>query len=314
VPNTSLDLICVGRAAVDLYAEQVGVPLEDVASFAKYVGGSPANISVGTSKLGLKSAMLARVGDEGLGRFVRQALSGYGVDVSHVITDRDHPTALVILGIQPPDKFPLLFYRDNCADIQLGPQDVDESWLRSARTVVLSGTHLSRSPAREGTLKILSIAKETDKGAVLDLDWRPMLWPNQSEATAVYAQAVAGCALVVGTEEEAEAAGGVEALRKLCPGVLVVKRGPRGCTVFERNKPPLDVPGFKIEILNVLGAGDAFLSGFLRGWLNGWPLQRCARLANAVGAIVVTRHGCAPAMPTMAEVEAFLKDQKEGPP
>jgi len=314
VPNPNLDLICVGRAAVDLYAEQVGVPLEEVATFAKYVGGSPANVSVGTAKLGLKSAMFTRVGAEPMGRFVRSALAGYGVDVSHVIDDAKHLTGLVILGIQPPDTFPILFYREKCADIQLAPGDVDADWIASAKAVVLSGTHLSQSPAREATFRVMEVARAQKRRVVLDLDWRPFLWPNKGEAKAIYAQAVAGCSLVVGTEEEAEAAGGVEALRDLCPGVLVVKRGPRGCTVFQRGQQPIDVPGFKIEILNVLGAGDAFLSGFLRGWLNDWDVARCARLANATGAIVVTRHGCAPAMPTWAEVETFLAGLKEGPP
>jgi 5-dehydro-2-deoxygluconokinase len=306
---SSLDVICVGRAAVDLYAEQVGVPLEDVTSFAKYLGGSPGNVSVGTAKLGLSSAMLTRVGDEPLGRFVRRALEGYGVDVSHVVADPGHQTALVILGIQPPDQFPILFYREACADIHLSPGDVDAAWIASARAVVLSGTALSRSPSREATLAALEAALAAGKQVVLDLDWRPFLWPEgPAAARDRYLSVAARCQVVVGTEEEAEAAGGVERLRGVCKGVLIVKRGPRGCTVFQH------VPGFKIEVLNVLGAGDAFLSGFLRGHLRGWELRRSARLANAVGAIVVTRHGCAPAMPSFAEVEQFLADQKEAPP
>ncbi len=312
---SSLDVICVGRAAVDLYAEQVGVPLEDVRSFAKYLGGSPGNVSVGTAKLGLKSAMLTRVGAEPLGHFVKAALQGYGVDVSHVVDDPLHQTALVILGIQPPDKFPLLFYREQCADIHLAPGDVDAAWIASARAVVLSGTALSRSPSREATLAVLDAALAAGKQAVLDLDWRPTLWPEGPAAARDRYLSVAGrCHVVVGTEEEAEAAGGVERLRAICRGVLIVKRGPRGCTVFPHGAQPFDVPGFPIEVLNVLGAGDAFLSGFLKGHLSGWELRRSARLANAVGAIVVTRHGCAPAMPTLAEVEAFLADLKEGPP
>jgi 5-dehydro-2-deoxygluconokinase len=312
--SNPLDIICVGRAAVDLYAEQVGVPLEDARSFAKYVGGSPANVAVGTAKLGLKSAMLTRVGAEPMGRFVKNALAGYGVDVSHVVEDPKHLTALVLLGIQPPDQFPILFYREGCADIELSPADVDEAWIASARAVVLSGTHLSRAPAREATFRVLDVAQKHGRQAVLDLDWRPFLWPKKEEAKDIYAKVVSRCEVVVGTEEEVEAAGGEGRLRDLCPKILVIKRGPRGCTVFERGKNPVDVPGFKIDVLNVLGAGDAFLSGFLRGWLHKWEPARCARLANAVGAIVVTRHGCAPAMPTFSEVEAFLKERGEAAP
>lgn len=310
-----LDVICVGRAAVDLYAEQVGIPLEDVTSFAKYVGGCPGNISVGTSKLGLKSAMLTRVGDEPLGRFVRQALAGYGVDVRQVRLDPKHLTGLVVLGIQPPDRFPLLFFRENCADIHLSPTDIDPDFVGSASAIVLSGTGLSRSPSKEAHDTILDAASRAGTKVVLDLDWRPMLWPVPAdEARTTYQRVLPRTSLVVGTEEEVTVAGGVDAVRRLTPGVLVMKRGPRGCTVYAPGNTGVDVPGFAIEILNVLGAGDAFLSGFLRGWLRGWSLERSARLANAVGAIVVTRHGCAPAMPRFEEVEQFLAERQEGPP
>ncbi len=310
-----LDVICVGRAAVDLYAEQIGVPLEDVSSFAKYLGGSPANVSVGARKLGLSTAMLTRVGDEPLGRFVTKALAGHGVDVSRVVVDPGHQTALVVLGIEPPDRFPILFYRQGCADIQLCEADVDSSWIASARASVLSGTHLSQPQSRAALHKVADAASGAGRELVLDLDWRPFLWPDNGRGAAgIYTELVSRCTLVVGTEEEAEAAGGVEHLRRTCPGTLVVKRGARGCTVFPKSGQPFDVPGFKIDVLNVLGAGDAFLSGFLKGYLSGWDLRRCARLANAVGAIVVTRHGCAPAMPTFEEVEQFLAARGETPP
>ncbi len=312
---SNLDVICVGRAAVDLYAEQVGVPLEEVRSFAKYLGGSPANVAVGVSRLGLRSAMLTRVGDEPLGRFVTQALEGYGVDTSRVVRDGQRKTALVILGIEPPERFPILFYRDGCADIELSAKDVEPRWIATSRAVVLSGTALSRNPSREATHAVLEAARAAGRTTVLDLDWRPFLWPEgPADARAQYLAVAARCDVVVGTEEEAEAAGGVERLRDVCRGVLIVKRGPRGCTVFAAGQPAVDVPGFEIQILNVLGAGDAFLAGFLRGHLSDWELRRSARLANAVGAIVVTRHGCAPAMPTFEEVEQFLRDRGEAPP
>ncbi len=309
------DVICMGRAAVDLYAEQVGVPLEDVSSFAKYVGGSPANIAVGTSKLGLKSAMLSRVGNEPLGRFVKKALADYGVDVSSIKDDPAHLTGLVILGIQPPETFPILFYREQCADIHLSPDDVDGAFIASAKALVVSGTGVSQSPSREATHQAIAAARAASAKVVLDIDWRPTLWPGgPTEAVDELSRVVEQASLVVGTEEEAEVAGGVAALRRLCPGTVVVKRGPRGCTVFPRGAAGEDVSGFKIEVLNVLGAGDGFLSGFLRGYLHDWKLSRCAKLANAVGAIVVTRHGCAPAMPTFPEVEAFFEAHGAGAP
>ncbi len=309
------DVICMGRAAVDLYAEQVGAPLEDVTSFAKYLGGSPANIAVGTSRLGLASAMFTKVGDEPLGRFVKKALEGYGVDTRAVTSDPAHLTGLVILGIQPPEKFPILFYREQCADIHLSVADVDPAFIASAKALVVSGTGVSRQPSRDATHQAIRVAREAGRRVVMDIDWRPTLWLADPVAAQVeLGKVVAQASLVVGTEEEAEVAGGVEYLRRTCPGTVVVKRGPRGCTVFAKGEPGVDVSGFKIEVLNVLGAGDGFLSGFLRGWLHDWPLQRCAKLANAVGAIVVTKHGCAPAMPTFAEVEAFFRHHGAGAP
>jgi 5-dehydro-2-deoxygluconokinase len=311
-PSSSLDVICVGRAAVDLYAEQIGAPLEDATSFAKYLGGSPANVAVGARKLGLKTAMITRVGVDPLGTFVKKALDGYGVDTSRVKVDKTHLTALVILGIQPPDKFPILFYREGCADIQLAPKDIDDNWVASARAVVLSATHLSQKNPRAAMHAVMDAASGKRREIVLDLDWRPFLWPdNGAGAKPIYAEAIARCSLVVGTEEEVEAAGGIDVVRKKCRGAVVMKRGPRGCTVFPKKGPAVDVPGFKIEVLNVLGAGDAFLSGFIKGYLSGWELPRCARLANAVGAIVVTRHGCAPAMPSWDEVEKFVRASGE---
>jgi 5-dehydro-2-deoxygluconokinase len=328
--NRPLDLICVGRAAVDLYGEQIGGRLEDMQSFRKYLGGSPANTAVGVARLGLKPAMLTRVGDEHNGRFVRETLAAEGVDVSHVATDPKRLTALVFLGIQDRDTFPLVFYRDNCADMAISPEDFDAAFIASAKALLISGTHLSQPLTYESCTRAMALAKAAGTRVVLDIDYRPVLWgltsPGMgeqrfvpSDEVSAHLQTIIGhCGLVVGTEEEIHIAGGstdtlaaLRRLRELTTGTLVVKRGPMGCVVFDGVIPDslekgLQGPGFPVEVYNVLGAGDAFMSGFLRGWIPGEPLTRCCAYANACGALVVSRHGCAPAMASWEELQFFL--------
>ena len=324
------DLICVGRAAVDLYGDQIGGRLEDMQSFSKYLGGSPANTGVGLARLGLKPAMLTRVGDEHNGRFVRETLAAEGVDVSHVMTDPRRLTALVFLGIQDKDTFPLVFYRDNCADMGIDVSDFDAAFIGSATGLLISGTHLSQPQPYKACRSAISMARAQGTRVVLDIDYRPVLWgltsPGMGEqrfvpsdqVSAHIQTVVAECDLIVGTEEEIHIAGGstdtltaLRALRELGKATLVVKRGPMGCVVFEAAIPNniedgLKGPGFPVEVFNVLGAGDAFMAGFLRGWLKDEPMARCCAYANACGAIVVSRHGCAPAMASWEELQYFL--------
>jgi 5-dehydro-2-deoxygluconokinase len=326
----TLDVICMGRAAVDLYGEQIGGQLEDMQTFTKYLGGSPANTAVGTARLGLKPAMLTRVGDEHHGRFVRETLRAEGVDVSHVNTDPKRLTALVFLGIQDRDTFPLIFYRDNCADMAISEDDFDAAYIASSHAVLLSGTHLSQPHTYTSCRKAIALAKLAGTRVVLDIDYRPVLWgltsPGMGEQRFVpsaevsaHLQTVIGdCNLVVGTEEEIHIAGGstdtlaaLRRLRELSAATLVVKRGPMGCVVFDGPIPDdLDLglkgPGFPVDVYNVLGAGDAFMAGFLRGWIRNEPLTRCCAYANACGALVVSRHGCAPAMASWEELQFFL--------
>ena len=170
------DVICMGRVAVDLYSQQIGARLEDVSSFAKYLGGSSGNVAYGTARQGLRSSMLARVGDEHMGRFLREELSQVGCDTSHLITDKDRLTALVLLGIKDRDTFPLIFYRDNCADMAITASDVDESYIASARCLAITGTHLSHPQTREAVLTALGYARRHGVRTVLDIDYRPVLW------------------------------------------------------------------------------------------------------------------------------------------
>jgi 5-dehydro-2-deoxygluconokinase len=314
----------MGRAAVDLYGEQIGARLEDVTSFAKYLGGSPANTAVGASRLGLKVAMLTRVGDEHNGRFVRETLAAEGVDVSHVRPDPRKLTALVFLGIKDRQTFPLIFYRHDCADMAISPEDFDAGFIGSAQALLVSGTHFSRPAIAQTCFNAMRMAKAQQTRIAFDIDYRPVLWgltaPGRGEdrfvkskdVTATLQQVVALADLVIGTEEEFHIAGGcedtaqaLERLRALTAATLVVKRGALGCSVMHQDEVVED-PGFAVEVFNILGAGDGFAAGFLSGWLRGLPLEDCARRANACGALVVSRHGCSPAMPSAEELRTYL--------
>ncbi|EGH02481.1 carbohydrate kinase, PfkB, partial [Pseudomonas amygdali pv. aesculi str. 0893_23] len=322
-----LDLICLGRLGVDLYAQQVGARLEDVSSFAKYLGGSSANIAFGTARLGLRSAMLSRVGDDHMGRFLVESLAREGCDVSAIKRDPERLTAMVLLGLKDRETFPLVFYRENCADMALRAEDIDEQQIASSKALLITGTHFSTDQVFKASSQALDYAEKHDVKRVLDIDYRPVLWGLAAKADGetrfVADQKVSQHVqrilprfdLIVGTEEEFQIAGGstdlltaLRTVRELTAATLVVKLGPQGCTVIHgaipaRLEDGAIYPGVRVEVLNVLGAGDAFMSGFLSGWLKDASDERCCQLANACGGLVVSRHACAPAMPTPAELD-----------
>ncbi|MBJ7223918.1 MULTISPECIES: bifunctional 5-dehydro-2-deoxygluconokinase/5-dehydro-2-deoxyphosphogluconate aldolase [unclassified Brenneria] len=325
-----LDVICIGRIAIDLYGQQIGARLEDMTTFSKYLGGSSGNVAYGTAVQGLKSGMLARVGDEHMGRFLREELQRAGVDTQYLITDKERLTALVILGVKDQETFPLIFYRENCADMALSPDDIDESYIASSRAVAVTGTHLSHPNTRAAVLKALDFAKRHGLRRALDIDYRPVLWGltslgdgetrfiSSERVTRELQDVLHHFDLIVGTEEEFHIAGGttdtlaaLRNVRRVSQATLVCKRGAQGCSVFEGEIPDSwDAValqrGVRVEVLNVLGAGDAFMSGLLRGYLNGESWEQACRYANACGALVVSRHGCAPAMPTKTELDDYL--------
>jgi len=329
-----LDLICLGRLGVDLYAQQVGARLEDVSSFAKYLGGSSANIAFGTARLGLRSAMLSRVGDDHMGRFLVESLAREGCDVSAIKRDPERLTAMVLLGLKDRETFPLVFYRENCADMALRAEDINEQQIASSKALLITGTHFSTDQVFKASIQALDYAEKHHVHRVLDIDYRPVLWglagKSDGETRFIADQKVSEHVqrilprfdLIVGTEEEFLIAGGhtdlltaLRTVRELTAATLVVKLGPQGCTVIHgaipsRLEDGAVYPGVRVEVLNVLGAGDAFMSGFLSGWLKDASDERCCQLANACGGLVVSRHACAPAMPTPAELEYLLNSQE----
>jgi 5-dehydro-2-deoxygluconokinase len=328
--SSHLDLITIGRVSVDLYGQQIGTRLEDVATFAKAVGGCPANVAIGAARLGLRAALITRVGDEPMGRFVLEQLARERVATRGVRVDPQRLTSLVLLSVRDAQTFPLTFYRENCADSALCEDDIDEEFVASAQAILVTGTHFSLAAAARAQRKAIDIARRHGRTVVLDIDYRPNLWgigghgagesryARAARVTQALAPVLPECDLIVGTEEEMHIAAGIEEtlaairhLRSLTAAVLVCKRGVRGCVVFAGEIPGaledgLVAPGLDIEIYNVLGAGDAFLAGFLSGYLRGEPHALSARRANACGALAVSRLLCSSEFPTRAELDYFL--------
>ncbi|WP_439618356.1 bifunctional 5-dehydro-2-deoxygluconokinase/5-dehydro-2-deoxyphosphogluconate aldolase [Shinella sp.] len=330
--DRTLDVITIGRSSVDLYGQQLGTRLEDTASFAKSVGGCPANIAIGTARLGLKSALITRVGDEQMGRFIREQSAREGVNVEGIRTDKDRLTALVLLAIESEGVSPMIFVRTDCADMALDEGDVDEAFVRSSRAVLVSGTHFSRPNTEAAQRKAIRIAKESGGKVIFDIDYRPNLWGLAGHAegferyvksdrvSAILKSVLPDCDLIVGTEEEIMIASGADdvlsslkAIRAVSPATIVLKRGAMGCIVYDGPisddlEDGVVGDGFPIEVYNVLGAGDAFMSGFLRGWLKGEDHKTSATWANACGAFAVSRLLCSPEYPSWEELAFFLKN------
>ncbi|CAK7192835.1 5-dehydro-2-deoxygluconokinase [Commensalibacter sp. Nvir] len=329
--NDELDVITIGRSSVDLYAQQIGCRLEDASSFNKAVGGCPANIAIGTARLGLKSAIITRVGKDHFGNFIIEQMKREGVNINGIVQDPERLTALAILGIRDSEQFPLLFYRTDCADSALNATDIDPNFIKSAKAIVVTGTHFSRPHSEKAQRNAMKLMREKNGKVIIDLDYRPNLWGVASigdgEARYVKAKQVTEkllsilpeCDLIVGTEEEIHIASGLENtiqaikhIRKIAPNATIVcKRGPMGCVVFDSEIPDcldqgIKGTGFKVTVCNTLGAGDAFMSGFLSGWLRDEPISKCCTYANACGAFAVSRLLCSPEYPTSEELRYFL--------
>lgn len=332
------DSLHMGRSSIDLYANDVGAAFVDIQSFAAYVGGSPTNISVGARRLGLQTALMTGLGNDPVGDFILNFLQKEGVETKFSPRKPGHRTSAVVLGIEPPDKFPLVYYRDNCADIELTIDDVLAAPIAQSRVFQFAGTNLSQEPSRSATMFAAELARRAGTEVVLDIDFRPDQWHDPRAFGVAVRSILPLVDIVIGTEDELNAAlllevgqmelthsqvsdtkvvGNVEeaivALLAMGPKVLVQKMGAEGVRVHVKQPDgriqQIDAPGYPVEVFNILGAGDAFAAGFLYGHVKGWGWYKAARLANACGAIVVTKHGCANFTPTMAEVEAFVQER-----
>ena len=326
--NKHYDLLTLGRCSLDLFSEQIGAAFVDVESFSTQVGGNPTNIAIGTSRLGLRSAAVTAVGADLVGDFVRRYLTKQGVVTDFVLTKKGR-TCLAVVSIQPPDNFPLVFYRDDPPDQYINIGDIKQLPLTKTNLLLIAGSNFVAGDLRNASLYAAKCAKQHGATVVIDLDLRSSLWPHPDGYPINMQMVWPHCDIVIGTEEEIWAAlsdapalvwdGQSVAAEQLPTLILlikqhqhkgqtiVLKRGARGVTLFLENGKTVDVPGFPVEVLNTVGAGDAFASGLLFGRRQGWEWERAARFANACGAIVVTRHGCSAAMPTSQEVHDFIQ-------
>lgn len=312
------DVISLGRLAVDLYAANIGVPLAEVNTFSVYAGGCPTNIAVGTRRLGLKVAMVSRVGIDGLSDKLVNFLAAEGITTEFVARDPVHLPGLAFLSILPPDTFPLVYFRPDPADMYLSIEDVRQVPLEDSRVLVTAGTRFSGDIARAGALYAMERARAAGTTVILDLDLRRALWQDLRAYGLNMRSALSLVDIAIGTEDEILEATGqetietaVELMLKQVKIAVAVKRGQAGSEIYTPDGAIHRAAPFKVDVLNVLGAGDAWASGFTYGYLQGWDWQRCARFGNATGAIIVTRHACANDMPTLPEVESFIADQEQ---
>ena len=288
----------MGRVGVDLYPNEIRTPLRAVRTFTRFVGGFAGNVATGLARLGVDVAIASRVGDDGHGEFVRDFLAGEGVDVRSLAVDPYWPTPPTFCEVWPPDRFPLTFYRRPTApDWQLSPDDLDDADVSASALLYATGTALAQAPSRETTLAALEAHRGT---TIFDLDWRPTLWDDSTEFPPLAARAAAGADVVIGNEEELEAAALPER-----PERLVLKRGERGATLFEEGEET-HVPGFPVEVVNGLGAGDAFAAALGHGLLRGLSLVEAVRRATVAGALVAAQLACSEAMPRLRELEEAL--------
>jgi 5-dehydro-2-deoxygluconokinase len=317
-PVQQFDVISMGRIGVDLYPQQSGVPLAQVRSFGKFLGGSAANVAVAASRLGRSTAVITRTGADPFGTYLQQTLTEFGVDNRWVTPVAAHPTPVTFCEIFPPDDFPLYSYRrPKAPDLEIHTDELDYFAIRAARIFWITGTGLSEEPSRSATLAALK-CRDRAGTTVFDLDWRPELWSDTAwadpdEARPYYAEALRHATVAVGNLDECEVATGerepracAEALLAAGVELAVVKQGPKGVLAVHRDGTTAEVPPVPVEVVNGLGAGDAFGGSLCHGLLSGWELERTVRYANAAGAHVAARLACSSAMPTQAEVDGLL--------
>ncbi|GGZ42655.1 5-dehydro-2-deoxygluconokinase [Streptomyces bluensis] len=309
----TFDLITMGRIGVDLYPLQTGVPLPQVESFGKFLGGSAANVAVAAARLGHATAVITRTGNDPFGSYLHDALREFGVDDRFVTPVDAYQTPITFCEIFPPDDFPLYFYRrPKAPDLEINADELDFSAIRTARIFWVTGTGLSEEPSRSATLAALK-ARDKSGITVFDLDWRPMFWNDPDSARPYYAEALAHATVAVGNLDECEIATGVREPKACAQALLdagvelaVVKQGPKGVLAVHRDGTTAEVPPVPVEVVNGLGAGDAFGGSLCHGLLSGWELEKTMRYANAAGALVASRLACSSAMPTESEVDDLL--------
>lgn len=315
------DLIAIGRACIDLNAVEYNRPMEETLTFKKYVGGSPANIAIGSSKLGLKVGFIGKLADDQHGRFIEQYMSRVGVDISHMVVDQEgHKTGLAFTEIKSPEECSILMYRDEVADLYLQAAEVSEDYIRRAKVLLVSGTALAKSPSREAVLKAIQLAKKNDVKVIFELDYRSYTWTSPEETSVYYSLVAEQSDVVVGTRDEFNIMENVEEgsneatiqhLFKYSPELVVIKHGVEGSYAYTKEGEIFRGQAYRTKVLKTFGAGDSYASAFLYALLTGKDIETALKYGSASAAIVVSKHSSSEAMPTVGEIEQLIAERSE---
>ncbi|AMX83464.1 5-dehydro-2-deoxygluconokinase [Geobacillus subterraneus] len=318
------DFIAVGRLCIDLNANEIHRPMEETVTFTKYVGGSPANIAIGMARLGMKTGFIGRVADDQMGRFIVRYLKNNGIDTSHVITDKSGSvTGLAFTEIKSPTDCSILMYRDNVADLKLEPNDIDEDYIRRAKCLLISGTALAKSPSREAVFLALDYARRHGTVVVFDLDYRPYTWQSKEETAIYYNLAAEKCDVIIGTREEFDMMERFDGQRRddeqtarkwfdYNAKIVVIKHGKDGSIAYTKTGETFVGTIFPANIVKTFGAGDSYAAGFIYGLMNDWPIPKAMEYGAAAASIVISSHSCSDAMPTLAQIEQFIEQHRNG--
>lgn len=312
-------IVAIGRAAIDLNAREINRPMEETSTFSKYVGGSPANIMIGASKLGLDVGIIANVSDDQHGRFITNYFQEVGVDTSQIQIDEDgHKIGLTFTEIKSAQESSILMYREAIADLYLAPQHVDETYIKNSEYLLISGTALSQSPSREAVLKALSIAKTNNVKVIFELDYRPYNWMNAEETSIYYKLVAEQSDIVIGTRDEFDMVQSYQGIKdeeiskllfKETPNLVVIKHGVQGSYAFDKEGNVYDGKAFKANVVKTFGAGDSYAAAFLFAIVKGKSVEEALKYGAASAAIVVSSHSSSEAMPTLKDIENLIQEQ-----
>ncbi|WP_407272091.1 5-dehydro-2-deoxygluconokinase [Radiobacillus sp. PE A8.2] len=318
--NRPIDLIGIGRLCIDLNADQFNRPMEETTSFTKYVGGSPANITIGSARLGLKSGFIGKVSDDQMGRFIQTYLSKNNIDTSGIsVDDTGAVTGLAFTEIKSPEDCSILMYRDNVADLKLDTSNVSEDYIKQSKVLLVSGTALAASPSREAVFLALEYARKHEVVVIFDLDYRPYTWKSDKETATYYNLAAEKCDVIIGTREEFDMMEQFErndsksdqvTAQKwfdYAAEIVVIKHGSKGSIAYSKDGQSQRGGAFKTKVLKTFGAGDSYASAFIYGLMNNWDLEKAMEFGSASASIVISKHSCSDAMPTKNEIDEFLK-------
>lgn len=319
--DREFDLIAIGRACIDLNAVEYNRPMEETMTFKKYVGGSPANIAIGSSKLGLKAGFIGKLADDQHGRFIEQYMRSVGVDTSNMVIDQEgHKTGLAFTEIKSPEECSILMYRDEVADLYLHPSEVSEDYIKKAKVLLVSGTALAKSPSREAVLKAIQLAKKNDVKVIFELDYRGYTWTSPEETSVYYSLVAEQSDVVVGTRDEFNIMENVkegsnevtiEHLFNYSPELVVIKHGVEGSYAYTKHGETFRGQAYPTKVLKTFGAGDSYASAFLYALISGKNIETALKYGSASAAIVVSKHSSSEAMPTVNEINQFIAERSE---